>query len=311
MIDDPRASRPEDDRPCGFTCNLCDSRNQVPMAQLGREIASCSSCGSTVRIRSLLRMLSLELFGTNLTVPAFPCVKSLRGLGISDIPQYAPLLAGKFDYRNTFYDHAPQFDIMNPPENEFGTYDFVISSEVFEHVSPPVQPAFSNAFRLLKPNGVLLLTIPYWLGDRSLEHFPDLYEYGTAHLGGATVLVNRTREGVLQIYENLVFHLGSGAALEMRVVNEKDLMMMLASAGFYEIHLHGENYEPYGVRHAENWSLPIAARRGTFALGKESAREILDELAGLRSEVAQLKAQLQAQESAKQDAARGPWWKPK
>ena len=259
-----------------FTCNLCGSANRREASGLGRETASCASCGSTVRTRGLARVLSLELFGTNLTVPGFPRVKSLRGLGISDIDLYASLLAEKFDYRNTFYDHAPQFDIMNPPEDDFGKYDFIISSEVFEHVPPPAEKAFTNACRLLKPNGVLILTVPYSIEDRTLEHYPDLYEYNISKVGGQHVLINRTQQGVIQIFENLVFHLGSGAALEMREFAEVDLMAMLANTGFPEIHVHEENYEPFGILYPERWSLPIALRRGPLALNRESAAEILD-----------------------------------
>ncbi|HLH01037.1 MAG TPA: class I SAM-dependent methyltransferase [Bryobacteraceae bacterium] len=245
-------------------------------------------------MRGLLRVLGLELFGTNLTLPAFPRVKSLRGIGTSDTEQYAAVLAKKFDYRNTFYDHAPRFDIADPPQEEFGKYDFVISSEVFEHVPPPIEQAFAKTARLLKPNGVLVLTLPYSIEDQSLEHFPDLYEYTVAQVGGESVLVNRTREGQVQVYENLVFHLGSGAALEMPELCEKDLMPMLSRAGFADVKVHGESYEAFGVLYPENWSLPIAARRGSYALGRDAAREIVDELVESRAEVERLKKHLDA-----------------
>jgi hypothetical protein len=97
----------------------------------------------------MLQALSLELFGVNLALPDFPFVKSLHGLGTSDDSSYAFHLTEKLDYRNTFYDREPRFDIANPPADEFGKYDFLISSEVFEHVPPPVEAAFCNAFRML------------------------------------------------------------------------------------------------------------------------------------------------------------------
>ena len=118
-----RATEPG--RVIDFTCNLCGKANRRTAAELGRENRSCSSCGSTVRVRGLVRALALELFGTNLILPDFPRVKSIRGIGTSDTAQYAPLLAEKFDYRNTFFDRAPQFDITGPPEGECGQYDFI------------------------------------------------------------------------------------------------------------------------------------------------------------------------------------------
>src|SRR6478672_1043171 len=148
-----------------FTCNICGTAN--PAAQLGRESPGCNACGSSMRTRSLIHVLSLELFGISLPLPHFPRVKSLRGLGLSDPAQYANLLTEKFDYRNTFYDREPRFDIAHPNQEEFGKYDFLMSSEVFEHVPPPAGASFESAFRLLKQGGVLVLTVPYSLEPAS------------------------------------------------------------------------------------------------------------------------------------------------
>jgi SAM-dependent methyltransferase len=210
-------------------------------------------------------------------------VKSLRGIGMSDPAQYADGLARKFDYRNTFYDREPRFDIVNPPAEEFGKYDFVISSEVLEHVPPPAAVAFTNAFRLLKPGGVLLLTVPYSLEAATAEHFPELHEFGLARVGERTLLVNRTRDGLTQVFDDLVFHTGWGEpSLEMREYTEAGLREMLAATGFDEVRIHGEDYPPYGVVHAESWSLPIAARKGPFGFGIEATRDVLREWRDLK-----------------------------
>src|SRR5258706_7489496 len=185
-----------------FTCNLCGKPNRCATQELTREARSCTSCGSNVRTRALLRALSLELFGISLPVPDFPYMKSLRGIGTSDTAEYAALLAGKFDYKNTFHDRPPRLDIMRPSEDDLGRYDFVISSEVLEHVPPPVETAFADIRRLLKPTGVLVFTVPYSLEEQTREHFSDLHEFTVARLGGSSILLNRTDEGLLQVYEN-------------------------------------------------------------------------------------------------------------
>src|SRR5437764_1428180 len=92
-----------------FICNLCGGANRRA-GGFEREQPSCSKCGSNVRMRALLRALSLELFGVPLTLPQFPRVKSLRGLGTSDSAKYADALAAKLDYRNTYYDREPRLD---------------------------------------------------------------------------------------------------------------------------------------------------------------------------------------------------------
>jgi SAM-dependent methyltransferase len=141
-----------------------------------------------------------------------------------------------------------------------------------------VERAFSNILRLLKPNGVLVFTVPYSLEDRTREHFPDLHEFTVARLGESSVLLNRTPEGRLQVFENLVFHLGAGPSLEMREFAELDLVTMLTGVGFADVHVHGEDYPRFGILNPERWSLPLAARRGGYALSQESAREIMEEL---------------------------------
>src|SRR5215472_10801552 len=80
-----------------FTCNLCGGANRRAAKDLGREEATCSSCGSNVRTRGIVQALSMELFGINLALPDFPRVKSIRGVGTSDSSQYANRLAEKFD----------------------------------------------------------------------------------------------------------------------------------------------------------------------------------------------------------------------
>lgn len=265
-----------------FACNVCGKKNSWSGEPFEREKAGCMHCGSTLRTRALLGALSMELFGTRLALPDFPRVKSLRGIGTSDSNQYAPRLAEVFDYRNTFYDREPRFDLERPLE-EGAAYDFVLSSDVFEHVSPPFGRAFRNVFNLLKPNGVLVFTVPYDV-EESTEHFPDLHEYGLAEVGGRTVLVNRTRAGAIQTAENLTFHMdGAGQALEMRVFSEQMLRDGLAAAGFSSVKIYGENYRPFGIVPAEMWSLPIAARKGPFAWSVDAMRDVMEEWRALRA----------------------------
>jgi SAM-dependent methyltransferase len=265
-----------------FLCNLCGAANRRETG-FGREAPSCAACGSNVRMRALARALSLELFGLPLTAPEFPRVKSLRGLGVSDSVQYADTLAARFDYRNTFYDREPRFDIATREERETGRYDFVIASEVLEHVAPPVERAFANAAALLNASGVLLLTVPYSLEATTAEHFPDLHEYGVARVGETLALVNRTRSGELQVFDGLVFHVGFGdPALELREFSESGLVCLLRGAGFTDIRIYSDAYEPYGIAHEESCSFPIAARRGPRTLSADAVRDLVDEWRAVR-----------------------------
>jgi len=272
-----------------FTCNICGNSNRLPGESFEREKASCSGCGSNVRTRGLVQALSLELFGVSLAITDFPRVKSLRGIGLSDSRQYADRLAGKFDYRNTYYAREPRLDIMNPPPDEFGKYDFLLASEVFEHVPPPVEVAFQNAFRLLKPDGFLLLTVPYSLGDSIIEHYPGLNQFGLVRVGDRMLLVNCSPAGDVQVFDNLVFHFGgSGAALEVREFSEAGLKEALRGAGFSNVHICSADYPPFGVVRPESWSLPVVARKAPFGFSQEAARDMLAQWAALRKSFREL-----------------------
>jgi SAM-dependent methyltransferase len=272
-----------------FTCNICGSPNRVERESLDREKPSCGSCGSSVRTRGLVHALSMELFGVGLALADFPRVKSLRGIGLSDAGHYAERLAGKLDYRNTFYSREPRLDIANPPAEESGKYDFLISSEVFEHVATPVEVALQNAFRLLKPNGVLLVTVPYSLQPATIEHFNGLHQFGLAQVGNQVVLVNRSAGGELEVFDNLAFHFGGeGPSLEMREFSETGLRAGLAAAGFSEVRFYTEDYPAFGVIRGDSWSLPFAARKAPFAFSAAAAQEMLTQFAALRKNFREL-----------------------
>lgn len=245
-----------------FRCNLCGAECPRPEGPIGRETAGCPECNSQLRLRGLVALMSQELLGVQMALADFPDLKGLRGFGMSDPPNLAGWLEKKFDYTNTFYHQPPKIDIVNPEEHEWGSYDFIVSSEVMEHVPPPVEKGFANLHRLLKPNGILLLTVPYGISEPAQEHFPELHEYALASPGGKTVLVNRRRDGSTEIFENLCFHGGDGSTLEMRIFNEELLRSTILSAGFDEVHVATENVPEFGVEHAQAWSLPIVARKG-------------------------------------------------
>ncbi len=237
-------------------------------------------------------MISQELFGLDLALPSFPVLKSIRAIGMSDSADYAEPLAAKFSYRNTFYHKEPVFDIVNAPESENGRYDFVIASEVFEHVAPPVEIAFQNAFRILKPHGLFFFTVPYSLEAQGKEHFPDLFDCGIAQLRTGHVMVNRGRDGRLEIFDNLVFHGGPGETLETRVFSEDELRKQFKNAGFPELEIYSSRSERFGIVHSENWSLPMTARKQPFVFDRGSATEFMEQRGHMLKTMESLQARI-------------------
>jgi hypothetical protein len=246
-----------------FTCNVCGNANRgVLLAYVeNRENQSCRACTASLRMRSLVYLLSMELFGRPLTLPEFPVDKSISGLGMSDWDGYALALAQKFSYSNTFYHREPRLDISEIPPTRAGNYRFLISSDVFEHIPPgSLDAAFHNSRRLLRDDGCLLLTVPFAKEGDTREHFPRLHDFRIVEANGTRRLHNRTVDGEEEAFDNLVFHGGEGMTLEMRMFSESDLLRRLQAAGFSSARVHGEHYAEYGILWPIDHSLPIVAR---------------------------------------------------
>ncbi len=208
-----------------------------------------------------MHVLAQELFGRGLILPEFPRRPDIIGIGLSDWQGYAARLAERLTYTNTYYHMEPKLDItVAAPERE-NTLDFLISSEVLEHVTPPVAVAFEQSRRLLKPGGVLVLSVPYGKGSEHEEHYPDLHDYEVEEHDGGTLVKNVTRDGIQQLFDNPVFHGGTGTVLEMRVFSEASLIGLLQASGFTDIHIYHEPVFEYGIYWPHDWSLPISARR--------------------------------------------------
>ena len=243
-----------------FVCNICGAPARAPRRDIGRETRSCSGCGSTVRFRSVIYLLSTALFGRPLDLPDFPADRRIRGIGLSDWPGYAGPLAQRLDYQNTYLHTAPLLDITCPPAERAGTLDFLISSDVFEHVPDSASRAFDGAFALLKPGGWLVLTVPYTPG-RTIEHYPGLQAFTVARVGERHCLAWQGADGTLAIDPAPVFHGGPGQTLEMRVFGEQDLLSHLRDAGFAEVEILRDPVPACGIYPNEPWSLPIRARK--------------------------------------------------
>jgi len=256
-----------------FTCNLCGARNQVE--HFASEPATCA-CGSNVRIRALIHLLSLELFGHSVPACDFPRLKGVRGVGLSDQECYARILAGKFDYTNTYYDREPRLDIRAPAPGFAGACDFILAADVIEHIAPPIEGALAAVRALLKPNGFFGVTVYCHPSDRMREHFPDLSEFRIVPLGGRDVLINRRRDGSLEIRDDLMFHGGSGETLEMREFGISALEAALRSAGFGSVHFLTANVPEWGILFDHDTSQPLVARTGEFALGRCAQSQLFE-----------------------------------
>ena len=277
-----------------FHCNVCGHRNKVKLSRLGRETPTCMGCQSTVRLRSIVHLLSTELFGENLNLCDFPESKGISGIGLSDWRGYSSQLAKTFSYVNTYYRKKGrgisdrlrealayarheclrgevQFDITSPTSP--APTDFLIASEVFEHVPPPVGEAFRGAFAALNPGGLLVFTAPFDVHlERTIEHFPELHDWKVVKqrtpLGRRRKsqprrhdLINITADGCEQTFRDVRLHGGASVTLEMRIFSLNDIMSHLTAAGFADVVVRDEDCLGSGIVWSSPNSTPVVARR--------------------------------------------------
>jgi len=248
----------------------------VPLPQVeNRECPTCGNCGSSLRMRSLMYLLSMELFGRALTVPEFPVDKSVVGVGLSDWEQYSRWLERSFTYTNTFYHREPRLDITESHPGLEGTYDFILCADVLEHIAPPVERALDEMCRLLKPNGFAGITIFCHPSDILREHFPTLNQFRFVTLGDKMLLVNRRADGTLEVRDDLIFHGGTGSTLEMREYGVTALRDQLLAAGFQDTHLLTDPIPESGVVIDHDLSQPLIARKAPYTLSPETRKELV------------------------------------
>lgn len=181
---------------------------------------------------------------------------------MSDADCYAKLLAKKFSYTNTYYHCDPLLDITKPKKEWLGVNDFVVTSDVFEHVPPPIQLAFDNLYSLLKPGGVVIFSVPFNLEAVTREHYPNLYDFKVIQeASGEWALKNITKEGISEEFHDLIFHGGPGSTLELRVFCWAAVERHLLDAGFTDLRIHDESHFEHGIFWLNPYSLVVSARR--------------------------------------------------
>jgi SAM-dependent methyltransferase len=218
-----------------FLCNICGQTVFVNDVSFQRELPSCSSCASTVRIREIAH--HLLFFAKE--------IKGAKVVGLSDhvaIQQFIELL--ELSYVNTFFDVDPRLDISNPSKNWHNFADILISSDVMEHVMPPISKAFDGHYQVLRPGGKLILTTPYFHGRSFIEKYPHMRGYYVDE--NLNVIAQGEKYNSLKIADP-VFHGGPGNTLEMRIFAPEIIREGLENAGFVDIVFNEEDVPMYGI----------------------------------------------------------------
>lgn len=240
--------------------NVLGRFTRLDAGAIGRDRSLDLDTGASQLFRTLMYAFTKGL-GLHPALPHNTGLRSLRGIGLSDNRYYARVLRRLFDYTNTFFHRQPYLDICAEPL-PYSDLDFVIASEVFEHVPPPADVAFRNSWRMLKPGGVLILTVPY--GDRleqTVEHYPSLHDWRLKQRGADYYIENVDVRGQREEFENPVFHGGPGQTVEMRIFAKRHLLELATQNGF-SAEIVTEDVPLFGIwNQGDLDSLPMILRK--------------------------------------------------
>jgi SAM-dependent methyltransferase len=166
-----------------FSCNICGARStllydfpnvknrQEHMIGLLRETLQCRKCGSTMRNRCLADA-ALKVFDHALSIKELAANEKLdlRILDTDSFSVMAQLLSHHKNYvRTSFIPDQPFGKELE--ENRYNvnlenitfadnSFDMILTSDVAEHIRD-INAAHQEIYRVLKPGGVYIFTVPY------------------------------------------------------------------------------------------------------------------------------------------------------
>jgi hypothetical protein len=223
-----------------YHCNICGAFNAEQARCFHREVTACQSCGSNPRIRGIVHALCTEMLGEPVILSDVPSNLAVSGLGLSDPEIYAGHFKRIFAYLNTEFYRQPSLDITSSVScQQYLPVDFVVCADVFQRVRPPLREAFANLRSLLRPGGLLVFSVPTIAASETVEHFPNYHDASMIELGGVQILVNRTREGRVEVFEDLLSH-RVGEGLEMRIFSQDRLLQHLREASFTDLVVYSD-----------------------------------------------------------------------
>ena len=253
-----------------FICNITGRNFDLNDEEKNRE--SGNRFGFNCRFRAICYVFCKLFYGECKIMDNLNKNKNLKGIGMSD-SGWARLFEEKFNYTNTFYHTSPFLDIYNNDHlKNYNDLDFIISSDVFEHINPfpSVQTAFDNLYNMLKRGGCVIFSVPFTDGEH-IEHYKNLYNYKIEKdANGEYVLHNTTIDNKKETFNNLCFHGGPGNVLEMRLFSKKSITSFFEKSGFTDIIFHEINSDmnKYGIfwnkDNTINCSLVVSAKKPAF-----------------------------------------------
>jgi SAM-dependent methyltransferase len=217
----------------------------------------CRQCKSTWRARAVLISLLTSLGYSENRFLRIESDFSRVGLGISDDINIVKYLSSHFMYSNSFYDAFPFLDLRSVPSIAQEKFEFVICSDVLEHVDKDLEKAIAGVYQLIKQGGFAIITVPIGREDKTFEYYPGLSRFKILE----SEVHWENKSGIQFVDQNPDFHGGRGQNLAFRQFSREQICNLLSKSGFEKIHDLSFNRR-YGV--------PALERPGIFIAWKNS-----------------------------------------
>jgi len=218
--------------PNKWTCVICATENEETAGPVNREGVRCDRCRSTWRVRAtavgLLHARQAPLRPLRDLAPNW----GSRGIGCSDDPVLAAAFSAQFDYLNTYLHRAPKVDLCEPPAALRGQLDFIVCSDVLEHVPPVPERALAGMVSLLGLAGVAVLSVPMSMQGATREFYPGMVSYSTRPDRSIDWV---DHAGNQHHDPNPEYHGGAGRTLAFRLWSRMGIEESLRSVGFTEV----------------------------------------------------------------------------
>jgi hypothetical protein len=168
--------------------------------------------------------------GSVASVAAAPKDWSRIGIGLDEHESIFATFPTRWRFINTHLEGFPRLDLRSLEPTQRGSAEFVICSDVLEHVLPPASDAAVGLRELLKPQGFAVVSVPTGAFEgETKEWYPDLAKINALSRDEFEWVDG---DGDLRRDTHPTFHGGTGLTLEFRVFTDASIRALLESVGF-------------------------------------------------------------------------------
>ena len=242
-------------------CSICGKL--IIFLHVNREGNKCNKCGSYWRTRAVITALLMH-FRNDYKVPLLKTQPdfSLISVGMSDDLSITKFLPNFTMHTNTLLDSYPELNLLELKPDQVEISDILICSDVLEHVVNNIELSFINLYRILKPNGLLILSVPLikvhekyssrniqnsdFLKTGVREYYPNINEWRHDEITDSIIWTDSSNS--VHKMNSPEWHGGIGLTLTFRLFSKDYIVHNLKTVGFGHVSEFRHPDEKYNLQ---------------------------------------------------------------